>query len=90
MPILAKKIIFSDEAYFDLGGYVDKQNCRFWGTENPKVYIEKPTHPKRVTVCFFENEQWEFATVNGDHYRAMLNEFLFTRIKEKDIGNIRF
>ena len=22
------KIIFSDEAYFDLGGYVNKQNCR--------------------------------------------------------------
>ena len=34
MPILAKKIIFSDEAYFDLGGYVNKQNCRIWGTEN--------------------------------------------------------
>ena len=24
MPILAKKIIFSDEAHFDLGGYVNK------------------------------------------------------------------
>ena len=24
----AKKIIFSDEAHFDLGGYVNKQNCR--------------------------------------------------------------
>ena len=37
MPILAKKknnIIFSDEAHFDLGGYVNKQNCRIWGTEN--------------------------------------------------------
>ena len=29
-----KKIIFSNEAHFDLGGYVDKQNCRIWGTEN--------------------------------------------------------
>ena len=28
--------------------------------------------------------------VNGDHYRAMLNEFLFTKIKEEDIGNIWF
>ena len=23
-----KKIIYSDEAHFDLGGYVNKQNCR--------------------------------------------------------------
>ena len=47
-----KEIIFSDEA--DLGGYVNKQNCRIWGTENPQAYIEKPTHPKRVTVwCWF-------------------------------------
>ena len=45
-----KKIIFSDEAHFDLGGYVNRQNCRIWGTENPHAYIEKPTHPKRVTV----------------------------------------
>ena len=30
-----KKHIFSDEANFDLGGYVNKQNCHIWGTENP-------------------------------------------------------
>ena len=45
-----KKIIFSDKARFDLGGCENKQNCRIWGTENPHAYIEKPTHPKRVTV----------------------------------------
>ena len=88
MPILA----FSDEAHFDLGV--------IWGTENTHAYFEKPTHPKRVTVCcgfwsrgiigpfFFENEQGEAVTVNGDCYRAMLNEFLFTKIEEEDIGNI--
>ena len=102
MPILAKKIIFYDEAHFGLGGYVNKQNYRIWGSENPHAYIEKPTHPKRVTVwCafwsrgiigpfFFENEQGESVTVNGDRYRAMLNEFLFTKIEEDDIGNIWF
>ena len=59
-------------------------------------------HPKRVTVwCgfwsrgiigpfFIENEQGEAVTVNGDHYRVMLNEFLLTKIKEGDIGNIWF
>ena len=58
----AKKIIFSDEAHFDL---------------------EKPTHPKRVTVwCgfrsigiigpfFFENEQGVAVTVNCDRYRTI-------------------
>ena len=94
MPIFAKKkIIFSDEAHFDLGGYGKKQYCRIWGTENPHVYIESTTHPKRVTVwCrfwfrdtirpfFFENEQVEAVAVNGGRYRAMLNEFLFTKIQ---------
>ena len=37
-----KKIIFSDEAHFYLGGNVYKQNIR--------IYIEKPRNPKRVTV----------------------------------------
>ena len=100
--VFGKKIIFSDEAHFDLGEYVNKQNCCIWGTENPHSYIEKPTHPKRVTVwCgfwsrskfgpfFVENEQGDVVTVNGDRYRAMLNEFLLTKVEEKDIGNIWF
>ena len=39
---------------------------------------------------FLENKQGEVVTVNGDRYRAMLNEFLFTKIEEEDIGNIWF
>ena len=93
---------FSDESHFDLGGYVKKQNCGFWGTENPHAFIQKPTQPKRVTdwcgfwsrgiigPFFFEYEQGECITVNGDRYRAMLNEFLFTTIVEEYIGNIWF
>ena len=88
-----QKISFLDEAYFDLGGYVNHQNCRVWGTENPHEYTEKSTHPKRVTVwCgfrprgiiglfFFENEQGKTVAVNGDRYRA---------IEEEDIDNIWF
>ena len=29
-----KNHLFKDEAHFDLGGYLNKQNCRIWGTEN--------------------------------------------------------
>ena len=47
-----KKVIFSDEAHFVLGGYVNKQNCLTWSTENRHAYIEKPTHPKRFTADF--------------------------------------
>ena len=73
-----KKIIFLDEAHFDLGGYLNKQKYRICDTENPHGYIEKSTHPKRITVwCgfwsrgiirpfFFENEQGEAVTDNGD------------------------
>ena len=81
MPILAKKIIFSDEAHFDLDGYVNKLNCRIWGTENPNSNIEKSTHSKRIWTVwcgfwsrdtigpfFFENEQVEAVTVNGERY----------------------
>ena len=47
-----KNILFRwiDDAHFELGEYVNKQNCGIWGTENPHTYIEKPTHPKRVTI----------------------------------------
>ena len=49
-----KTIIFSDETHFDLGGYLNKQNCRIWGTEIAHAYIEKSTYTKRVTVwCRF-------------------------------------
>ena len=36
------------------------------------------------------SEQGDAVTVNGDCYRAMLNEFFFTKIEEEDIGNIWF
>lgn len=63
------KIIFSDEAHFHLNGYVNTQNCRIWGAENPHAIQELPMHPEKVTVwCamwagkiigpyFFENDE---------------------------------
>ncbi|GFT75534.1 putative transposase [Trichonephila clavipes] len=45
-----KRILFSDEAHFWLNGYVKKQNCRIWSEANPKVYVETPLHPEKLTV----------------------------------------
>ena len=39
---------------------------------------------------FFENEQGAAVTVNGERYRAMLNEFLFPKIEEDDMDDIWF
>ena len=44
------KIIMSNEARFHFRGYINKENCRIWGSENPKMIIEKPLYSKRVTV----------------------------------------
>ena len=71
-----KKILFSEESHFDLGGYLNKQNCRIWGTETPQAYIEKPTHPKRVTVwCGF----W---------FRGIFSHFSSKMNKEKPLQSI--
>ena len=79
----------SDEAHFYLGGYVNKQNCRIWGSENLKMIIEQPLYPQCVIACcgfwagringpyFFEIEAEAAVSVNGLRYRTMINEFLW-------------
>ena len=44
-PEFQRKIIISDEAHFYIWGYVNKQNCRIWGLENPEMMIEKRLYP---------------------------------------------
>ena len=86
----------SDEAHFHLGVYDNKQICCIWGSENPKMIIEKPLYPQRVTVCggfwaggiigpyFFENEAGAAVLVNGLRYRKMINEFLWPELEDMD------
>ena len=102
MSILRKKIIFSDEAHFHIGGYVNKQNCRNCGSENPHKIKEKPMRPLRVTVwCglwgggtidpyFFEDEGGATVTVNGDTYRTMKTNFLVPTLDGIDVDNVWF
>lgn len=88
------KIIFSDEAHFHLNGYVNKQNCRIWGLENPHAIHMKQMHPKKVTVwCgfwvggvigpyFFENTHGDAVTVNGERYREMISDYFWQQLEE--------
>ena len=101
-PEFHRKIIMSEEAHFYLEGYVNKQNCRIWGSESPKMIIEKPLYPQRVTVWrgfwaegiiepyFFGNEARAAVSVNGLRYRTMINEFVWTELEDMDVDNIHF
>lgn len=81
-------LIMSDEAHFQLNGFVNKQNCRIWGIENPRVVHQRQLHPLKCTVwCaitsqriigpfFFEDNDGNGVTVNGERYRDMVQNFL--------------
>lgn len=101
-PFFYRKIIFSDEAHFWLNGYVNKQNCRIWADEQPEAIQELPMHPDKCTVwCglwtggiigpyFFKNANGVRVTVNGDRYRAMINEFLLPKIQDIGVADMWF
>jgi len=63
-------------------GGVNKQNSRYWGTENPLIIHEHVQFDQKVTVwcgiCsekiiepyFFEDNDGKAISINGGHYRA--------------------
>ena len=97
-----KKIIFSDEAHFDLNGYVNKQNCLIWGEENPRIIQEQQFYPQRVTVqCsfwtegvigpyLFEDKGGQSLIVNGNRYKEIVTNFLWPRLEGMDLQDVLF
>lgn len=82
-PQFSKKIVFSDEATFCLHGSVNRQNCRYWATENPHWMMECHSQvPQKVNVWagvienrvigpfFFEEN------LNGERYLEFLENDL--------------
>lgn len=87
-------ILFSDEAHFHLNGAVNKQNCRYWSKEQPKLKHQKPLHCARVTVWaaisaagiigpyFFEDARGRAVNVNSERYTLMLRQYLSAELQE--------
>jgi hypothetical protein len=83
---IVNDIWFSDEAHFYLNGIVNKRNSRYWGSEIPNLYLEKPVHGEKITVWaamsskgiigpfFFENETSKTQTVNSTRYLELLKK----------------
>lgn len=81
-------LIMSDEAHFLLNGFVNKQNCRIWSNENPRVIHQRELYSEKCTVwcgvtsegiigpVFFENAHGDAITVDGQRYRNMLETWV--------------
>ena len=79
-----KKISFSKETHFD-----QKSNIVAFGAQKTRTHTLKSRRTQNESLFgsdfsafFFKNEQGEAVTVNGDHSRAMLNEFMFPKIED--------
>ncbi|GFV73469.1 putative transposable element [Trichonephila clavipes] len=102
VPDFHKRILFSDGVHFWLNSYVNKQNCRIWSEANPQVYVETPLHPEKLTVwCalwaggiigpyFFKNDEGHNVTVNGDRYRAIIDNFFIPELNNHDVQELWF
>ena len=90
-------LLMSDEAHFHLNGMVNKQNFRYWATENPREIYKRPLHSPKVTVwCamgktaiigpyFFEDNHGNAVTVNSERYIEMINSFFVPALRRRHI-----
>lgn len=89
-------VIMSDEALFHLNASVNKQNFRYWASENPRQLHENPLHNPKVTVwCaigrfgavgpYFFEEDDVIVTVTSERYIDMINNFLIPELQRRQI-----
>ncbi len=86
--IMRNMLLISDEAHFDFNESVNKQNCQYYGTNNPHLIHKKPLHAKCVTVWCGVVE-WGIVspyffhkTINAERYTKLLDEFLMLELKQ--------
>ena len=61
-------LIVSDEAHFHLNGTVNKQNFRYWASENPRELHQRPLHsPKVIVWCGMGNRLQNCVRENSHH-----------------------
>ena len=90
-------LIMSDEAHFHLNGTVNKQNFRYWASENPRELHQRPLHSPKVTAwcgkgkcgifgSFFFEEGEDTATVTSDRYTRMFKNSFLPELRKRGIN----
>ena len=92
---LAENVEENSEAQFHLGSFVNKQNCRIYGSTTPGVTVEKSLDPQHDFfgrrshwTLLFENKFWATAIVNELCYRDMINVSLWQELDDIDLDNV--
>ena len=93
-------LIMSDKAHFHLNGTVNKQNVRYWASENPRELHQRPLHSPEVIVwcglgkCgifgpFIFEEGEETATVISDRYIRMFENCFLPELRRREINRFQ-
>ena len=77
-PALLDHILWSDEAIFFVGGFVNRHNCHYWAESSPHKIVQKIQNKQKLTVwCGITSTKLVGPfiireTMNGDRYLRML------------------
>jgi transposase len=86
-----RSIHFSDEANFYLSGFVNSQNTRIWGLEQPHATVTKQNSKKKVMVwCAITSDgiigpYFFTGNVNAEIYLEMLRTYYIPELKKKKV-----
>jgi hypothetical protein len=81
-PGILDYVWFSDDTWFHLSGYVNSQNTRLWGSENPHALFEETLHSQKVGVfCALSQRRiigpmFFDTTVTSQMYIELFREFV--------------
>jgi hypothetical protein len=80
--------LWSDEAVFHVGGFVNRHNCHYWDDQDPGMTIEKIASQLKVVVwCGFTSTRFAGPyllcdTMNGERYLEMLQNYVWPEISQ--------
>ena len=93
---LFENILWTDEAVFHVGGFVNRHNCHYWAKEDPNVTSEKlQTRPRLLVWCGMTSDKivGPFilrCTMNSERYLNMLENDVWPALTTVDRRTLIF